>query len=573
MAFFWEQRRLGNVFKEYSEKNHGELPALTIVQGQGTINRNESERNLMYEKSNLSSYKMVRKNDFIVHLRSFEGGLEIATLDGIISPAYHTLHGDNTDSRFYYSYFRSYEFINHGLVPHVYGIRDGRSIDIAGMKTILIPYTSFDEQKKIGNYIETIDRLITLHQCKYFTICDKNRFAWEQRKLFDFTYFYNGLTYTPDDVRENGTLVLRSSNVKHSEIVLNDNVYVDPIKVNSEYVKKGDIIIVVRNGSRALIGKHAVIKDEMPNTVIGAFMSGIRSQYSFFVNSLLDTSQFKEEILRNLGATINQITGYMFSKMEFMIPSCYEQKIIGDYFSKLDNLITLHQRKCENLKKLKKFMLQKMFPQNGENVPKIRFYNFTDTWEQRKLDEVITRIGTGLNPRDNFTLNSGGENYYVTIKNFVHGHLSLDDNCDKVDDEALKRIQERSDLCVNDILFTSIGRIGDCYLIKKQPTNWNINESVFTLRPNLTLVEPEYIYHTIHSDAVLNQIINGITGSTFKSIKIADLKKVNIPVPSKAEQKQIAAFISIIDHLITLHQSKCDNLKELKKYMLQNMFI
>ena len=369
MAFFWEQRRLGNVFKEYSEKNHGELPALTIVQGQGTINRNESERNLMYEKSNLSSYKMVRKNDFIVHLRSFEGGLEIATLDGIISPAYHTLHGDNTDSRFYYSYFRSYEFINHGLVPHVYGIRDGRSIDIAGMKTILIPYTSFDEQKKIGNYIETIDRLITLHQCKYFTICDKNRFAWEQRKL----------------------------------------------------------------------------------------------------------------------------------------------------------------------------------------------------------DEVITRIGTGLNPRDNFTLNSGGENYYVTIKNFVHGHLSLDDNCDKVDDEALKRIQERSDLCVNDILFTSIGRIGDCYLIKKQPTNWNINESVFTLRPNLTLVEPEYIYHTIHSDAVLNQIINGITGSTFKSIKIADLKKVNIPVPSKAEQKQIAAFISIIDHLITLHQHKLNILKDIKKYMIFGM--
>ena len=162
----WEQRKLGDVFKEYSEKNHGELPALTIVQGQGTIYRNESERNLMYEKSNLSSYKMVRKNDFIVHLRSFEGGLEIATLDGIISPAYHTLHGDNTDSRFYYSYFRSYEFINHGLVPHVYGIRDGRSIDIAGMKTILIPYTSFDEQKKIGNYIETIDHLITLHQSK-----------------------------------------------------------------------------------------------------------------------------------------------------------------------------------------------------------------------------------------------------------------------------------------------------------------------------------------------------------------------------------------------------------------------
>lgn len=244
--------------------------------------------------------------------------------------------------------------------------------------------TDMKEQMRIGVYFKNIDHLITLHQRKCENLKKLKKFmlqklfpqngenvpkvrflnftdTWEQRKLFDFTYFYNGLTYTPDDVRENGTLVLRSSNVKHSEIVLNDNVYVDPIKVNSEYVKKGDIIIVVRNGSRALIGKHAVIKDEMPNTVIGAFMSGIRSQYSFFVNSLLDTSQFKEEILRNLGATINQITGYMFSKMEFMIPSCYEQKIIGDYFSKLDNLITLHQSKCDNLKELKKYMLKNMF--------------------------------------------------------------------------------------------------------------------------------------------------------------------------------------------------------------------
>ena len=241
------------------------------------------------------------------------------------------------------------------------------------------------EQIVIGDCFSKLDDLITLHQCKYFTICDKNRFAWEQRKLFDFTYFYNGLTYTPDDVRENGTLVLRSSNVKHSEIVLNDNVYVDPIKVNSEYVKKGDIIIVVRNGSRALIGKHAVIKDEMPNTVIGAFMSGIRSQYSFFVNSLLDTSQFKEEILRNLGATINQITGYMFSKMEFMIPSCYEQKIIGDYFSKLDNLITLHQHKLNILKDIKKYMIFGMLNiEGGKNMPELE-----SIIEKNLIDQLV----------------------------------------------------------------------------------------------------------------------------------------------------------------------------------------
>ncbi len=165
----WEQRKLGEVFQEYSKKNHPELQTLTIIQGSGTVLREESNRNLQYDKSSLSGYKMVCENDFIVHLRSFEGGLEKSNHNGLISPAYHTFHGDNVDSRFYYSYFRSYEFIKHKLVPHVYGIRDGRSIDIDGMKTIKIPYTSYDEQKKIGDYIESLDHLITLHQRK----CDE----------------------------------------------------------------------------------------------------------------------------------------------------------------------------------------------------------------------------------------------------------------------------------------------------------------------------------------------------------------------------------------------------------------
>ena len=162
----WEQRKLGDIFKEYSEKNHPELPALSIIQGEGTILRDDSDRNLQYDKSSLSNYKMVQKDDFIVHLRSFEGGLEKSNHNGLISPAYHTLHGDKVDSRFYYPYFRSYEFINHRLVPHVFGIRDGKSIDISGMKTISIPYTSYSEQQKIGDCIESINKVITLHQRK-----------------------------------------------------------------------------------------------------------------------------------------------------------------------------------------------------------------------------------------------------------------------------------------------------------------------------------------------------------------------------------------------------------------------
>ena len=160
----WEQRRFGDVFEEYSEKNRAELPPLTIVQGSGTIRRDESERALQYDKASLPSYKAVHEGDFSVHLRSFEGGLEKANSQGIVSPAYHTFRGEGIDSRFYYAYFRSKKFIDTDLKPHVYGIRDGRNIDIEGMKTIEIPFTSYPEQRLIGDAIGAINTLITLHQ-------------------------------------------------------------------------------------------------------------------------------------------------------------------------------------------------------------------------------------------------------------------------------------------------------------------------------------------------------------------------------------------------------------------------
>ena len=160
----WEQRKLGEIFEEYSEKNRADLPPLTIIQGGGTVYRDESNRNLQFDKNSLSNYKAVNPDDFIVHLRSFEGGLEKATYCGLISPAYHTFHGDGIDSDFYYLYFRSKRFIDTDLKPHVYGIRDGRSIDIDGMKTIPIPWTTVNEQRAIGGFYNSLDSLITLHQ-------------------------------------------------------------------------------------------------------------------------------------------------------------------------------------------------------------------------------------------------------------------------------------------------------------------------------------------------------------------------------------------------------------------------
>ena len=379
MAFFWEQRRLGNVFKEYSEKNHGELPALTIVQGQGTINRNESERNLMYEKSNLSSYKMVRKNDFIVHLRSFEGGLEIATLDGIISPAYHTLHGDNTDSRFYYSYFRSYEFINHGLVPHVYGIRDGRSIDIAGMKTILIPYTSFDEQKKIGNYIETIDRLITLHQCKYFTICDKNRFAWEQRRLGNVFKEYSEKNHGELPAL---TIVQGQGTINRNES--ERNLMYEKSNLSSyKMVRKNDFIVHLRSfeGGLEIATLDGIISPAYhtlhgDNTDSRFYYSYFRS-YEFINHGLVPHVYGIRD-----GRSID-IAGMK----TILIPytSFDEQKKIGNYIETIDRLITLHQHKLNILKDIKKYMIFGMLNiEGGKNMPELE-----SIIEKNLIDQLV----------------------------------------------------------------------------------------------------------------------------------------------------------------------------------------
>src|SRR5574337_236973 len=212
---------------------------------------------------------------------------------------------------------------------------------------------------------------------------------WEVRKLTDVTYSYSGLTYSPTDVQDKGTFVLRSSNVKNDQLIDADNVYVNPDVVNSNNVKVGDVIVVVRNGSRSLIGKHAIVTKEMPHTVIGAFMSAFRGENGDYINALLSTNNFQKEVHKSLGATINQITGKDFSMMNFLTPKLEEQNKIGSFFKQLDNTIALHQRKLDLLKEQKKGYLQKMFPKNGAKVPELRFAGFADDWEERKAKEMI----------------------------------------------------------------------------------------------------------------------------------------------------------------------------------------
>ena len=386
VRYSWEQRKLGDIFEEYSEKDHAELPALTIIQGGGTIRRDESDRALQYDKKSLSNYKKVDVGDFIVHLRSFEGGLEMATNTGIVSPAYHIFHGEKVDSRFYYSYFRSKQFINTDLKPHVYGIRDGRSIDIEGMKTIEIPWTILDEQKAIGNCIDTLDHLITLHQRKLEKLklvkksmlekmFPKNgssvpeiRFKgftddWEQRKLGDVVK-----EITRNDPESEAPIMMITANngfIEQSERYAFNNAG-ESLK---KYIllKKGEL--AYNHGASKLrpYGScFALTAAENARIPFVYHCFSAENQNAEFMSIELNGAEIENQLRRivSSGARMDGLLNISFDEytsVSVLLPSAEEQDRIADFFHHLDNLITLHQRKVEKLKILKKSMLEKMF--------------------------------------------------------------------------------------------------------------------------------------------------------------------------------------------------------------------
>ena len=389
----WEQRKLSEITDKVTEKNAGLQYVETFTNSAefGIISQRDFFDHDIAKLGNLDGYYIVKNEDFVYNPR-ISTSAPVGPINrnklgrtGVMSPLYTVFRPHDIDMTYLEYFFKCgywHSFMNFngdsGARSDRFSIRDNVFFQMP------IPIPDIDEQRKIGELLTCLDNLITLHQRKFEKLTNVKksmlekmfpqngscypeiRFKgftdpWEQRKLTEFVEFFSGLTYTPNDVQENGTLVLRSSNVSNGEVVDADNVYVNPQVVNSENVKVGDIVVVVRNGSRSLIGKHAQIKAFMPTTVIGAFMTGIRSECPEFTNALLNTSRFEEEIAMNMGATINQITGYMFSKMEFKVPCLDEQKKIGEYFEKLDRLVTLHQRELEKLQNIKKSMLEKMF--------------------------------------------------------------------------------------------------------------------------------------------------------------------------------------------------------------------
>ena len=537
MIHAWKQRKLGDVFKEYSEKNHAEQPALTIMQGEGTIKREDSERNLLYNKSNLSSYKMVYQDDFIVHLRSFEGGLEKASCNGIVSPAYHIFHGEKADSRFYYSYFRSYEFIKRKLVPHIYGIRDGRSIDIAGMKTIDIPYPSFEEQRRIGDYLDSVNNLITFHHRKSNLFNKTCRNAWEQRKFGDL----GSVAMCKRVFKEQTTPVGEIPFYKIGTFGAEPDAFIsrelfEEYKSKFQYPNVGDMLISASGTIGRTVeysGEEAYFQDS--NIVWFKHDDRIDNSFLRCIYNIVKWNGIE-------GSTIKRLYNDNFLKTEFYMPTTGEQAKIGAYFRSLDHLITLHQRKCDEAKKLKKCMLQKMFPKDGEKVPEIRFTGFTGDWKQRKLGEII-EVCSG---RDYKHLEKGNVPVYGT-----GGYMLSVSKALSADKDAV-----------------GIGRKGtiDKPYILKAPF-WTV-DTLF--------------YCVSKEDCDLNFIFDIFQNINWKaldestgvpSLSKAVINKVKVLIPSVVEQIKIGKYFSLLDNRITFHQQKCDELKNIKKFMLQNMFV
>lgn len=263
------------------------------------------------------------------------------------------------------------------------------SSDLAAI-AVVVPRT-LTEQKKIADSLSSLDVLIAAEGRKLealrahkkglmqqlFPCPDETRPRlrlpefrkapeWEEAKLGQLGSLVSGLTYSPSDVQRNGLLVLRSSNIQNGEIALEDCVYVVPTVKGANLSKPNDILICVRNGSKSLIGKNAMIPEGMPKCTHGAFMTVLRSSTAHFVHVLLQTAAFQKQVAADLGATINSINGNQLLKYRFMVPKPAEQKRIADCLASIGGLIAAQSQKLVTLQTQKKGLMQQLFPSPEE---------------------------------------------------------------------------------------------------------------------------------------------------------------------------------------------------------------
>lgn len=265
---------------------------------------------------------------------------------------------------------------------------------------------------------------------------------------------------------------------------------------------------------------------------------------------------------------VPQLTVPQLSSYDIRFPEdVEEEKKIGAYYKKLDYLITLHQRKCEETKSLKKYMLQKMFPENGNCVPKIRFSGFSDAWEQRKLNEIADKVSE-KNKNNEFSepFTNSAEQGIISQKDYFDREIVNNENLDGYyivrNDDFIYNPRISVTAPVGPINRNRLGRNGVMSPLYTVFRTHDID--------NLYL---EFYFKTTKWHCFMK--LNGDSGARFDRFTISSTQfmKMPIPYPTLEEQRKIGKYFDSLDHLITLHQHKCDELQKLKKFMLQNMFV
>ena len=267
------------------------------------------------------------------------------------------------------------------------------------------------------------------------------------------------------------------------------------------------------------------------------------------------------------GLTFQIINKTEFSNIKTIVPLKQEQTQIGNFFYNLDNLITLHQRKYDKLLNVKKALLDKMFPKNSEKFPKIRFKGFFDAWEQRKLGELAQLITKGTTPLDKS--NTGSINF-IKIENINPDTGEIQTNNTISYEEHIGYLR-RSQLLESDILFSIAGTLGRTAIVKNDILPANTNQALAIIR--LKEGDLKYIITILRGKSVENFIKKNPTIGAQPNLSLEQVSNLLINYPKNEEQTKIGNFFYNLDNLITLHQRKCEKLKNIKKALLDKMFV
>ena len=387
---------------------------------------------------------------------------------------------------------------------------------------------------------------------------------WEQRKLGELCSFSKGCGYSKNDLRDQGTPIILYGRLytNYETQIHSVDTFVKPLE-NSVYSEGGEVIIPASGETAEDISIASVV--EKPGIILGGDLNVITSSADIDpVFLALELSYGKPHFdlaKRAQGKSVVHIHNEDIANVFFGHPNIAEQRRIGAFFDRLDSLITLHQRKYDKLCVLKKSMLDKMFPKGGSLYPEIRFAGFTDPWEQRKLGELYQK-------NDERNTDGLGSERTLSVASMTFNSAG-----NGADDSSLPNYKR---LRLGDIAFEGHTNKEFAYgrFVLNDAGNGIMSPRFTCLRP---IVEQEYSFwkYFIHSEKVMRPILVNSTksGTMMNELVVEDFLKQEILVPSLPEQRRIGAFFDRLDSLITLHQRKLELLRNIKKSMLDKMFV